>query len=122
MKTDIKTILDLLQQQQVQNIQATSSRSISKAPAVPERLLTSNNANMYGGGCECPSVDQMHHKSTVGGGPLMKLPPTTQQPQQKQSTRSGGAGGAAGAGPTVVANVQRSISQPECANERNLFA
>lgn len=135
MKTDIRTILEILQQQQQQPAQQhqqlhypTASRSVPRIspqqqppPAVPERQMTSTyqTDSEYssfdlgvGGG---PDKTLQHQTSsasyggggTVAGGGGMRLTPTQHKHQQPQQQKGG--------------NVQRSISQPECANERNLF-
>lgn len=133
MKSDIRTILEILQQQQQtsQVQQSSASRSAHPRlcaqphpPVVPDRQMT----NTYPTDSEYSSFDLAqgcHDKppqhtspgaSLAGSGGCvsvgatgvsLKLPPT----QQKQHSQPGHRGG----------NVQRSISQPECANERNLF-
>lgn len=123
MKTDIRTILEMLQQQQqnqqqpqtqTQHFSATSRpvpRINAQAPVVPERQMT----NTYQTDSEFSSFDLGlgggPEKTATGVGPLKSTP--TQHKQHHQQQQRGGGGG--------VGNVQRSISQPECANERNLF-
>lgn len=127
MKTDIRTILEILQHQPgvisrpVPRISSNASQAqqqtqpLQQPPVVPERQLT----NTYQAtDSEYSSFDlggpdkQLHHQSSMGtpAGHTVKLTPTQQQHNKQQ--RGGGGGGG---------NVQRSISQPECANERNLF-
>lgn len=130
MKTDIRTILEILQHQPgvvsrpVPRIssnasQAQQTQPLQQPPVVPERQLTNTYQTTDS---EYSSFDvggpdkQLHHQSSMGtpapGGHTVKLTPTQQQQQHNKQQRGGGGGGG---------NVQRSISQPECANERNLF-
>lgn len=124
MKTDIRTILEILQNQQgvvsrpVPRISSNAQQTqpLQQPPVVPERQQT----NTYQAtDSEYSSFDfggpdkQLQHQSSMGtpSGHTVKLTPTQQQQHNKQQRGGGGGGG----------NVQRSISQPECANERNLF-
>lgn len=139
MKTDIRTILEMLQHQhnqqpptQTQHFSATGRpvpRINPQPPVVPERQMT----NTYQTDSEFSSFDlglgggpekTLQHQSSsasyggtiavgtaTGAGALQSTPTQHKQHQQQQQQRVAGGGG----------NVQRSISQPECANERNLF-
>lgn len=134
MKTDIRTILEILQHQQQQQQYPGVSRPVARIghnqqqqqtqpqpqppPVVPERQST----NTYQTDSEYSSFDlglalpTASHGNVGGmalgmatpGGAAMKVTPSQQQQQQHNKQQRGG-------------NVQRSISQPECANERNLF-
>lgn len=131
MKTDIRTILEILQHQQQQQQYPGVSRPVARIghnqqqqtqpqpppPVVPERQST----NTYQTDSEYSSFDlglalpTASHGNVGGialgmatpGGAAMKVMPSQQQQQHNKQQRGG--------------NVQRSISQPECANERNLF-
>lgn len=124
MKSDIRTILEILQQQQPRHhppVQCSASgRPIPKIhqqqpPTIPERQITSTyqtdsdhplfDLGLGGQAPQYQSSTASYGGANAASGNGMKLTPT----QQKQQHRGGG-------------NVQRSISQPECANnDRNLF-
>lgn len=136
MKTDIRSILELLQQQQQSHSQShpggmATSRSVPRihqhAPAVPERQPTNiahqadseySSFDLGGVGPEKMLQHQSSSSTTTNtshAGPIPGVAPGGSSAVLKLSTpkqRGGGGGGG---------NVQRSISQPECANERNLF-
>lgn len=137
-KTDIRTILEILQQQQQQSHSQyhpggmATSRSVPRinqhAPAVPERQLTNvayqadseySSFDLGCGGGVGPEKVLPHQSSlstttnTSHAGPIPVAASGGNSSVMKLTTpkQRGGGGG----------NVQRSISQPECANERNLF-
>ena len=129
MKSDIRTILEILQQQHQQpttahrpafRISPQQQQQQQPPQQAAPHLTTADRqmTNTYQTDSEYSSFDLglcvpekvLQHQSSTGsshGGPAIRLTPT-QQKQHKAAHTQGG-------------NVQRSISQPECANERNLF-
>lgn len=124
MKADIRTILEILQNQQQGGSGGAGGRAALKcSQSAGERQNASTfqpsdsdySFDMGGSGSGEDKLQSAPHPSSAaavagtsgggngGGGATLKLTPTS-GPHKR------------------TGNVQRSISQPECANERNLFA
>lgn len=114
MRADIRTILELLQHQQgggaagASRNAAVAGKSGQTATAIERQNASTfqpsdSDYSLDMGGSGEDKLQSGSHQA--GGGATLKLTPTSSQPPHKRT-----------------GNVQRSISQPECANERNLFA